>query len=196
MKARIYTPAQASAVANLPLKAVHKLIDGHLIRPSRQHVGQRVQRFLSEEQVVYLRLEAEGVRILPLVARREVAKAVEAQPQADRVTVTEGPALVVQVKAARLGVARDALRLRKAERMVVVDPEIMQGTPVYRGTRIPVDLIADMLKQGASVDEIVAGYPALDASKVELAPLYVRAFPRRGRPAQRPWTKAQTALHV
>jgi uncharacterized protein (DUF433 family) len=191
MKARTYTPAQASAVANLPLKAVHKLIDGRLIQPRRQHVGRSIQRVLSEEQVVYLRLEAEGVRLLPLVARRELAKAIEAHPKADRVTVTEGPALVVQVKAARQGVARDALRLRKAEKMVVSDPEIMQGTPVYRGTRIPVELIAEMLAQGTSAQKIVAGYPALDADKVELAPLYMRAFPRRGRPIQRPWAKSR-----
>ena len=53
-----------------------------------------------------------------------------------------------------------------------------------RGT---VELIADMLNQGASIDEILDGYPALDRERIELAPLYVRAFPRRGRPAARPW---------
>jgi uncharacterized protein (DUF433 family) len=73
--------------------------------------------------------------------------------------------------------------------MIVSDPEIMRGTPVYRGTRIPVDLIADMLSQGATPEEILAGYPALDREKVELSPLYVQAFPRRGRPASRPWAK-------
>jgi len=65
----------------------------------------------------------------------------------------------------------------------------MRGTPVYRGTRIPVELIADMLRQGANPEEILEGYPALDRDKVELAPLYVQAFPRRGRPASRPWAK-------
>ena len=73
--------------------------------------------------------------------------------------------------------------------MIVSDPEIMRGTPVYRETRIPVELIADMLSQGAKPEEILEGYPALDREKVELAPLYVQAFPRRGRPASRPWAK-------
>jgi len=73
--------------------------------------------------------------------------------------------------------------------MIVSDPEIMRGTPVYRGTRIPVELIADMLRKGAKLEEILEGYPALDKEKVELAPLYVQAFPRRGRPASRPWAK-------
>jgi len=65
----------------------------------------------------------------------------------------------------------------------------MHGTPVYRGTRIPIELIANMVRQGTKIAEILEGYPALDREKVELAPLYVQAFPRRGRPASRPWAK-------
>jgi uncharacterized protein (DUF433 family) len=89
----------------------------------------------------------------------------------------------------RLELDLDLRRLERAEDMIVSDPEIMCGTPVYRGTRIPVDLIADMLSQGAKPEEILGGYPALDREKVELAPLYVQAFPRRRRPASRPWAK-------
>jgi uncharacterized protein (DUF433 family) len=195
MLIRTYTPAQASAVANLPLKAVHKLIDVRLIRPGRLRVGQKVQRFLTEQQVIYLRLEAEGVRLLPLATRRKVAKAIETSPRSNSVTLGEGTALVVQVKAARQQVARDLMRLRKAEETIVCDPEIMRGAPVYRGTRIPVDLVAEMLRQGADASEIVEGYPALDCEKVELAPFYLRAFPRRGRPIQRPWA-AQKPLSI
>jgi len=184
-----YTPAQASAVANLPLPAVHKLIERRLIRPRRLRTGRSVQRMLSRGQVLYLRLEAEGVRLLPLASRRAIAKQIESSPEIDAVVLTEGSAVVIQVKSVRLELDLDLRKLERAEGMIVSDPEIMRGTPVYRGTRIPVDLIADMLSQGATPEEILAGYPALDREKVELAPLYVRAFPRRGRPAFRPWAK-------
>jgi uncharacterized protein (DUF433 family) len=80
-------------------------------------------------------------------------------------------------------------KLERAAEMAVSDPEVMHGAPVYRGTRIPVDLIADMVRQGTKIEEILEGYPALNREKVELAPLYVQAFPRRGRPANRPWAK-------
>ncbi len=73
--------------------------------------------------------------------------------------------------------------------MVDSDPEILQGAPVYRRTRIPVHAIAGMLSQGATVEEILEGYPALTREKVELAPMYARAFPRRGRPVVYPWAK-------
>jgi uncharacterized protein (DUF433 family) len=184
-----YTPAQASAVANLPLPVVHKLIERRLIRPRRLRTGRSVQRMLSRGQVLYLRLEAEGVRLLPLASRRAIAKQIESSPEIDAVVLTEGSAVVIQVKSVRLELDLDLRKLERAEDMIVSDPEIMRGTPVYCGTRIPVDLIADMLSQGATPEEILAGYPALDREKVELAPLYVQAFPRRGRPAFRPWAK-------
>lgn len=184
-----YTPAQAAVVANLPLTAVHKLIERRLVRPRRQRTGSSVQRMLSREQVLYLRLEAEGVRLLPLSARRAIAKKIEASPGIDVVVLSEGSAVVVQVKQVRLELEQELKRLKRAEEIVDCDPEIMGGAPVYRGTRIPVELIADMLGQGANVEDILHGYPALDREKVELAPLYVQAFPRRGRPASRPWAK-------
>ena len=189
-----YTPAQASAVANLSLPAVHKLIGRRLIRPRRLRTGRSIQRMLSREQVLYLRLEAEGVRLLPIAARRTIAKQIESSPEIDTVILTEGSALIIQVKSVRLELDQDLKRLERAENMIISDPEIMRGTPVYRGTRIPVDLIADMLSQGAKPEEILEGYPALDREKIELAPFYIQAFPRRGRPASRPWAKRKPIL--
>src|SRR5271167_2208489 len=119
MKDQTYTPARASAIAKLPLKAVHKLIEGGLIRPRRLRTGREVQRLLSHEQLVYLRLEAKGLRLLPLATRREIAKTIETSPHADTVVVSEGPALVIQVKAARQEVKHGVARLGKAQQMVV-----------------------------------------------------------------------------
>ncbi len=189
MKPTEYTLAQASVVANLPLPAVHKLIERRLIRPRRLRNGRSIERMLSRAQVLYLRLEAEGVRLLPIAARRAIAKEIESTPEVDAVLLTEGSALIIQVKSVRLELDRDLKKLERAVDMIASDPEVMRGTPVYRGTRIPVELIADMLRQGANPEEILEGYPALDRDKVELAPLYVQAFPRRGRPASRPWAK-------
>jgi len=187
MSEKSFTPAEASAIVKLPLKAVHKIIEGRIIRPRRSRHGNQVQRLLSPEQLVYLRLEAVGLRLLPMASRREVARAVESSPQADIVAVSGGSALIVQVKAARKEVERELKRLEKAENMAVSDPEIMNGTPVYHGTRIPVELVAEMLSQGAKVEEILSGYPALNREQVELANLFVAAFPRRGRPVRRSW---------
>jgi uncharacterized protein (DUF433 family) len=189
MEIREYTPAQASILANLPLPAVHKVIERRLIRPRRVRAGRSILRMLNRQQVLYLRLEAEGVRLLPVSARRAIAKQIEAFPGKNIVVPGGGSALVIQVKSVRQELDEDLKKLEKAAEMAVSDPEVMNGTPVYRGTRIPIDLIANMVRQGTKIDEILEGYPALDREKVDLAPLYVQAFPRRGRPARRPWAK-------
>jgi uncharacterized protein (DUF433 family) len=78
--------------------------------------------------------------------------------------------------------------LRRLRQIVTSDPEIMGGTPVFRGTRIPVDLIADMLAQGATAEEILEGYPTRDEEKITLAPLCTRAFPVRKSVNRSPWS--------
>lgn len=42
-------------------------------------------------------------------------------------------------------------------RMIVSDPEILGGTPGFRGTRVPVYLVTDMMEQGTLVEEILNG---------------------------------------
>jgi uncharacterized protein (DUF433 family) len=180
-----YTPSQVSAVTGLPLAAVHKAIEHHLIRPKLVREGRR----LSRSQMLYLRMEAKGLRSLPLAERRQVARAIEQDSGIDAMCISEGSVILIQFKLARKEVDTGLRRLAEATRMVESDAEIMRGTPVYKGTRIPVHAIADMLSQGAPIGEILEGYPALTREKVELAPMYVKAFPRRGRPATRPWAK-------
>jgi len=184
-----YTPAQAAAVTGLPLPAVHKAIEYRLVRPRVVREGRSLYRMLSKPQVLYLQLEANGLRCLPLAKRRQIARAIEEAPDADIVAVSPGGALVVEIKTARKQMESALRRLVQAERMVVSNPEIMKGAPVFRGTRIPVHAVADMLAQGATVAEVVEGYPALSRETVELAPVYAKAFPRRGRPPARPWAK-------
>jgi len=182
-----YTPAQAAAVTGLPLAAVHKAIDTRLIRPRSKRTGGTVRRLLTKEQLIYLQLEAEGLRLLPVGTRREIAGAIQRSPKTDVLAVGNGTALFVEFKSARRKVETQLKQLAHIEEMVVSDPEIMRGTPVFAGTRIPVDLVADMLAQGATADEILEGYPSLNKQKLAIAPLYMRAFPRRGRPSRRRW---------
>lgn len=41
------------------------------------------------------------------------------------------------------------------------DSEAMHGTPVFRGTRVPVQTMFDYLENGDSLDESLAGLPTL-----------------------------------
>jgi uncharacterized protein (DUF433 family) len=188
-----YTPAQAAAVTGLPLAAVHKAIDSRLIRPRTARSGGTVRRLLTKEQLIFLQLEAEGLRLLPVGTRREIAESIKRSPKTEKLRVANGTALVIEIGSARRRVESHLKQLDRIEGMVVSDPEIMRGTPVFKGTRIPVDLVADMLAQGATAEEILEGYSTLNKEKIGIAPLYMRAFPRRGRPSRRKATE-QTSI--
>lgn len=41
------------------------------------------------------------------------------------------------------------------------DPEIMGGTPVFRGTRVPVQTLLDYLEGGDTLDEFLDGFPSV-----------------------------------
>jgi uncharacterized protein (DUF433 family) len=55
---------------------------------------------------------------------------------------------------------------------VVIDPEVMVGKPVIRGTRIPVELIVRMLSQGITEAEILAEYPPLQSDDIRASLAY------------------------
>jgi len=46
------------------------------------------------------------------------------------------------------------------------DPEVMGGTPVFCGTRVPVQTLMDYLEAGDSIDEFLEGFPAVTREQV------------------------------
>jgi uncharacterized protein (DUF433 family) len=44
---------------------------------------------------------------------------------------------------------------------IVVDPKILAGKPVIRGTRLAVEFILELLAAGQSESDIIAHYPGL-----------------------------------
>ena len=73
-------------------------------------------------------------------------------------------------------------RLAQARQMVVEDPEILSGTPVIKGTRVPLYDVAAAVDLGTPIERILKTYPSLKQEQVELASLYAKAVPQRGRP--------------
>jgi uncharacterized protein (DUF433 family) len=55
---------------------------------------------------------------------------------------------------------------------IAIDPKVMLGKPVIRGTRIPVELIVRMVGQGIRDEEILREYPRLTADDIRAAVSY------------------------
>jgi uncharacterized protein (DUF433 family) len=49
----------------------------------------------------------------------------------------------------------------KKSAVVVIDPEILSGTPVFAGTRVPVRNLLDYLEAGDSLDEFLEQFPGV-----------------------------------
>ena len=49
---------------------------------------------------------------------------------------------------------------------ITVDPEILGGTPVFRGTRVSVDALLTNLEAGVSIDEFLENFPTVPREQV------------------------------
>lgn len=49
---------------------------------------------------------------------------------------------------------------------ITVDPKILGGTPVFRGTRVPVDALLGNLEAGVSIDEFLENFPTVSREQV------------------------------
>jgi len=52
--------------------------------------------------------------------------------------------------------------MAKASKIVHSDPEILGGTPVFAGTRVPVQALFDYLEGGETLDEFLRQFPSVD----------------------------------
>jgi uncharacterized protein (DUF433 family) len=60
-----------------------------------------------------------------------------------------------------------AVRMASPQSSIVsCDPEVMSGTPVFTGTRVPVQTLLDYIEGGDSIDEFLDGFPSVTRSQV------------------------------
>ena len=50
--------------------------------------------------------------------------------------------------------------------VIVTDPQIMGGTPVFRHTRVPVQTLFDYLEAGDTITEFLKGFPSVTEEQV------------------------------
>ncbi len=51
--------------------------------------------------------------------------------------------------------------------VVNIDPEILGGTPVFSGSRVPIESLFDYLKRGRSIDYFLEQFPTVRREQVE-----------------------------
>lgn len=52
---------------------------------------------------------------------------------------------------------------------IKINPKILLGKPVFKGTRIPLYVVLDLLAEGESIQEIIKAYPDLTEEDIKAA---------------------------
>lgn len=53
------------------------------------------------------------------------------------------------------------------KKYISIDPQILSGTPVIIGTRIPIERLQQLVKQGYSTKTLVGTYPQVSPRKIQ-----------------------------
>jgi uncharacterized protein (DUF433 family) len=187
--ANLLTPAEAAAIADVPLKAVYKAVAERL--PRAVLIRRSGQTFLKPAALLSIRLDYELPKEVPIKVRRFVYSKVEQGRPARVEYGTKLFSYVVDPRAAAATVARRMKRYRKAMRLIVEDPQIQGGAATFRGTRLLVHQIAGLVEQGIPERELRQDYPHLTPEMIDAARLFAQAHPRRGRPRKPTWRSSK-----
>lgn len=52
------------------------------------------------------------------------------------------------------------------KQLITCSPDVMGGTPVFAGTRVPVQTLLDYLEGGETIDDFLEGFPTVSREQV------------------------------
>ena len=182
----LFSPAEIGAVAGIPLKAVYKMIEQRL--PPGLVVRRNRQPLLTREGAVCVVIDREMPRDVPLQVRKQVYAQLKDSTRSRAIKSKRGILeYVVDVKSAADKMDAELKKYRKAMDLIVEDPTIQPGAATFKGTRILVHHVADLLSHGATEAELKEDYPRLTCEMIAAALVYAKSHPRRGRPRKPSW---------
>ena len=176
MTAETLTTTEVAALAGLDEGRVRKEVEyGILSRPT----------FTVADLVYFAVLGALGVQ-LGVEDRRKLHSVVIAATAAHAAAAMISPVLELRLDRVATDVGGRLARFEAwKKRRVVTDEAVLGGEPTFPKSRLAVRHVGGMILKGASKDELLEDYPYLKDDDIEFAPIYMRAYPRMGRPRER-----------
>jgi len=177
------TTSEAAVVAGVSVPQIHRIIDERILPESLYSTDQ--MRTILLDACVLISFYFETAESLTAAARlRAIRNALVHSPSWDawKDCSFEEHFVSVHFQDIWRGVDERLHGLWRAREAVVQDAEILGGTPIFKGTRVPVYDIAALVDTGTPTERILKSYPSLKEWQVELASIYARAVPPKGRP--------------
>lgn len=177
------TRREFAELGGIPLAAINKAVEQRVVEVQR---GPRrsVELAISELPALVL-MHQTGVA-LPVSTKRRVRNwVIENQtPSRRRQRDLEiAPGLFIRYAQTYGELVKKASRYSKLrDKYIEIDPEVKGGAPVIRDTRLTASAVHARLAGGDSIESLQEDYPDIEPEAFEIADLYARTHPRRGRP--------------
>ena len=55
---------------------------------------------------------------------------------------------------------------QKLSQIISISPDVMSGTPVFAGTRVPIQTLFDYLEAGETIDDFLQGFPSVQREQI------------------------------
>lgn len=183
---KLFSATEAAALTGVPVTLVRKEIERKVIRPKRVQKLRRVVE-LELYDLFYLRVLSEldlefSARVRTRLRNRIVHHCSQRHHSGELVV---SGLLTLKIGEAESSVL-DMLRRFVAWRdRLASDAEVLGGEVVFPNSRLSVRHIGGILERGESIEAVREDYPQLTDEDLELARLYVKAYPNVGRPKAR-----------
>lgn len=196
MSTSLFIPsAEAAFIADLSDRQLHRVVDERLL-PDTVFQQRGSTRLFTRLGAGFARFYFATEDLLMARARRQVLD--ELSARIDHLPMKDALLTLMQLdainwKVERSFVAVDVLpfleqalqrvkQVEQADALVVTDPEILGGTPVFAGTRVPSEVVLGSLAAGIGLDRLQDSYPFLTEAHIEAAQVFALVHPKRGRP--------------
>lgn len=183
-------PSEAAVVAGVALKEMNRALDERLLPDGFVVPGEK--RLFTPGACVAMAFYSESATKLTSAARMSVIREFEPKLRNFRVHAWRGVSrggwrlkkdyLTIDLVPFVERIAAGYVRLRAAEEAVTMSPDVLDGAPVIRGTRVPVHDVAASVAADLARKDILEAYPSLSFEQVDHAVVYAEAHPLRGRP--------------
>lgn len=174
---------EVAELGGIPLTAVNKAVEQGAVEVGRGPRGSAA--FALSELAPLVVMSRVGLP-LPAPTKRKIrdwltkSRGLRRRGHAE---LALSPALVVRYEPEVADLVRRAEQYtRLRDKYIEIDPEVKGGVAVIKGTRLTASAVAARLAGGDSIQGLVEDYPHVDPDAFEVAAIYARTHPRRGRP--------------
>ena len=188
----LFSFAEAAAITELSPDVIRTALEKNSVPLSHKHrTGKVFRHQFSFNDMLFLTVlvqfpfpmsKEDKVALQTLVTGKAEARGLWRRKGPELVFQSSEITIVAEYRNIKKRLLKNKAIFQRGKSRIVSSPAILSGTPVFRGTRIPLDHIAELIRKGVAEDQILEDFSRLKPADLAYAKLYSRLGPRPGRP--------------